>query len=243
MLDQNALEKLRQMSQSEIKDICGQMFHINSDRAELVKYKARDIVPCFSISQFLTLIEMETQANPDTHYYVNVASFDKVWLAKRGLNRNLEIDCVATADFTKVFEPFQYGKRLTQEDFIIGVMTRFDKTAERDRLIELASSLRAGKTADSIDDGVSQVVSTQAGVHLKERAKIKAVWNLKTFKTFPEVEQPVIPYILRLHSSDDDSVPTLALYECDGGLWKVGCTIAVRDQLVKRIASKKVVVL
>jgi uncharacterized protein YuzE len=168
---------------------------------------------------------------------VNVDSFERVAGISFLRDENEEIEEVAVADFKGVFETFPFKTQLSHEEFIINLLTKFEKTEQLTALLKQVSSVKQERLQTSEDDGVSQVAATKTGVHLSSQTQIQSMWTLKTFKTFPEVDQPEIPYILRLHQRDEE-MPKFALYECDGGMWKVRTTLAVREWLQNRIKNE-----
>jgi hypothetical protein len=54
-----------------------------------------------------------------------------------------------------------------------------------------------------------------------EPAKLKSRVTLAPFRTFTEVEQPASDFIFRAKQMKPDSLPQLALFEADGGKWRL----------------------
>jgi hypothetical protein len=74
----------------------------------------------------------------------------------------------------------------------------------------------------SEDDSISQKATLRQGVALKgEPEKVKARVTLAPYRTFREVEQPASDFIFRLKNAAENQPPTLALFEADGGKWKL----------------------
>lgn len=233
MLNRDAIEKIEEMANGEfVEEIKGTQFHVNSKGASAVKFPEAEQVDVFSVSQLVELIK-----NCHSQYkglIVNVDDFDIVSVVEKEFNNNGKRATVAVADFSEVFDKFPFGQQLSQEDFIIKLMTQFEKDGNRSELIKTVLSIKSEKIQTSDDDGYSQVAAVKAGVHLQAEKKVENLWSLKTFRTFPEVEQPTIPYILRLHQRDSE-MPKFALYPCDGGKWKVDLTLAIRSWLENRL--------
>ena len=238
MLDADAIETIREY-QSEIQEH-GSMstpFHVSPKGAVALKFPSRETLKVFSLTQLVNAVKSELRIASDEHFVVNVKDQLSVDVMADTIDDNLNLEVIVSSDFSKVFSPFPFEKQMSQEEFIINLMTKFEETELRQELLRFISSVKQERVGVSDDDGFSQEASVRAGVHLAGAKTVRNYWPLKTYKTFPEVEQPVIPYILRLHQREDE-MPKFALYECDGGKWKVDTTIAVREWLINRIKNQ-----
>lgn len=240
MLDGSAVDKIAELATAgdHIKIVEGREFHVNSKGAVAVEFPRHSADEVFSISQVVSWIKNYLLTFSGLHLIVNVSSPDHVEVWDSEYNRNLEREALCESDFSGVYDKFPFGTQLSQEDFIIKLQTLFVATDARAQLMKTVAAVRAERVQMSDDDGVSQVAATRAGVVLTNKETIDNLWTLQTFQTFPEVEQPKIPYILRLHQREDE-LPKFALYPCDGGRWKVDSTIAVRAWLQEALTSSQ----
>ena len=72
------------------------------------------------------------------------------------------------------------------------------------------------------DDGVTQTVTAKAGVVLSKDVRVPNPVSLRPYRTFREVLQPASSFVLRLQGGGKASTtPVGALFEADGGAWKV----------------------
>lgn len=108
------------------------------------------------------------------------------------------------------------GKWMPQEEFIIGMQTRFDNAGDRQAVIALASTMTHEAVNTSADDGVGQTVTAKAGVALKATVPVPNPVTLRPFRTFREVQQPDSLFVLRVNQSMQ-----LGLFEADGGAWRL----------------------
>ena len=94
----------------------------------------------------------------------------------------------------------------------------------------------------SVDNGISQEVSVRTGAVLKEQQTVQPIVRLQPYRTFLEVEQPASDFLLRL---DKEGRP--ALYEADGGAWKLEAKRSIAaylgEQLADLVESGNVVVM
>jgi len=125
--------------------------------------------------------------------------------------------------FAKAVPPqtkgFTFDTWYSLEAFRIAIQSNFSLTPDREYLLGIASKVTDGEIVVSEDDGVSQQVEMKAGLALKGREKLRARVTLAPFRTFAEVDQPQSEFIFRAQKTDKG--PQLALFEADGGKWKV----------------------
>lgn len=133
------------------------------------------------------------------------------------------------------------NQSMTQEQAIIELQSLYAVTPDRDYLLSLLSRIDVSQGVSSVDNGVSQEVNVRTGAVLKEQQTIQPIVQLQPYRTFLEVEQPASDFLLRL---DKDGRP--ALYEADGGAWKLEAKRSIAaylsEQLADLVESGKVVV-
>lgn len=110
----------------------------------------------------------------------------------------------------------------SQEEFLIGLRTRFVATPARDQLIKVASSVGQEDSAAWVDDGITQTVTAKTGQVLRERAELPPSVLLTGRRTFPEVDQPESEYVFRARKG-----PHFRLFESDGGAWEVDAILRI----------------
>lgn len=117
---------------------------------------------------------------------------------------------------------FPFGQFLTNEDFIIQLKSRFIETNDQREILSFASKITAGNTLSTQDDGVSQSVEIKKGISgaLRVAQTAPSVVSLKPFRTFREITQPESFFIFRMRGNSDQ-LPSCALFEADGGAWKI----------------------
>lgn len=130
------------------------------------------------------------------------------------------------------------------EEFIIQLQTCFVETTNKQRLIELVSSFVESEKLEVSDNGISQTVTVEKGAAIKSKNEIEIspFVKLQAYRTYLEVEQPGTMYLLRVRKGNQ-----IALYEADGGAWKMTAQKRVvrylSDGLADLIEAGKVVVI
>jgi hypothetical protein len=136
---------------------------------------------------------------------------------------------------------FPFGSFVDAEEFVIRLSTAFATDGQRDALLMLVASIRDSEVRDVVDDGVAQEVKTARGVTLVDRTKVPNPHVLQPWRTFCEVQQPASPFLLRLRSGGAGEKPRCALFEMDGGLWRLEAIARVADWLRAHVEGVTVI--
>ena len=128
------------------------------------------------------------------------------------------------------FRQFTFGQWMNQEEFAIAVASLFAETPDKEYVLKMASTLTKDAAVTSEDDGFSQRVTAKAGLRMKEQITLKPRVDLAPYRTFPELDQPVSPFVLRA-KCDGESNPMLMLVEADGGRWKIDAIAKLRKAM------------
>lgn len=127
---------------------------------------------------------------------------------------------------------FGFGGYCDLEIFIIGLLSRFEPTTDRDNTIEMLAHLANEHVVQNIDDKFSQSLQVKTGLTTKSQDPVKNPVVLKPFRTFREVEQPESEFILRYRSSG--KIVEAALFEGDGGRWKLDAIQNIKNWLTQK---------
>ena len=128
---------------------------------------------------------------------------------------------------------FAFDQFQDHEAFCIGVQAKCIDDPETDKalLLRFAGTVEAGSVAEYGDDGVSQKATVKTGIASKGEAIVPSPAKLKPFRTFVEVEQPVSSFIFRMKEDKYTKGIQCALFEADGGAWKLEAMEAIRAYL------------
>ena len=131
---------------------------------------------------------------------------------------------------------FGFNRFENHESFVIGVQSKFvdDPATDKALLLKFAGTVEAGSVAEYGDDGVSQKATVKTGIASKGDAIIPSPARLKPFRTFVEVEQPISSFVFRMKDDRCGGVQC-ALFEADGGAWKISAMEAIKAYLVREL--------
>lgn len=133
-----------------------------------------------------------------------------------------------------------FGQYHECERFMIALQSQFLDTDQRNSLIELLASIRDSEVTETVDSGYAQEVKTARGVALLDRTKVPNPVVLAPYRTFREVGQPSSAFVFRLKRGAGDK-PGCALFEADGGLWRLKAIEAIGVWLRQQIPGVPVV--
>jgi hypothetical protein len=127
----------------------------------------------------------------------------------------------ATANAVLADAGFSYGIFYNCEEFNIKIQSVFVPNGDRDRVLRLVGNIKEENVRQASDDGVTQTVTARAGITRVEDVQVPNPVSLMPYRTFREVTQPTSDFILRMKQGIGGQMPTCALFEADGGSWKL----------------------
>ena len=142
----------------------------------------------------------------------------------------------ATAQCLDMTDGF-IGKYMSLEDFILGLQVRFVDAEQRAALLTLLSSVKNENVKTATDDGFSQVVQARAGVVLMGEVAVPNPVALTAYRTFRDIPQPTTIYVLRLQQGKEGGLPTVGLFEADGGAWRLTTVARIKDWLMNELPA------
>lgn len=131
---------------------------------------------------------------------------------------------------------FRYGEYMGHETFLIALQSKFLQNGDRDLLLKFAGTVERGSVAEYGDDGVSQKATVRTGISSRTSAIVPNPVTLIPYRTFLEAGQPESCFIFRM-KEDDRAGVSCAIFEADGGAWKIKAMENVRNYLVSALAD------
>lgn len=168
--------------------------------------------------------------------FVHVSEYNHVRLVSEIFGSQKQRECFVSSHFSD--DCFNESWSST-ENFIINVNSMFKHTNDYEYLMSIVSGLSSEASKGVKDNGMSQTAVVKTGITVVGECEIKNPITLQPFKTFPEIDQPLIDYVFRLRDREGGSI-NCALFECDGGMWKLNTVHAIRDYLMKELEGTNV---
>jgi hypothetical protein len=144
---------------------------------------------------------------------------------------------------------FQFGSWLDPETFIISAQQHFQRVKvegddgsflkDLDYVLGIASKISAEHATESVDDGFAQRVAVKQGITLKAETILKPMVNLAPYRTFAEIDQVLSQFVFRARIGNGGV--QLALFEGDGGRWKLAAVAAIKAWLQPKFGTVPVI--
>ena len=123
---------------------------------------------------------------------------------------------------------FPFGRFLDGESFIVSLQSMFVQgVGDWNKVVEACAGIKRDEGMSYKDDGVSQTVAARKGVSLTTTKPLPNPVIISPYRTFPEIDQPMSKFVLRVSYKRGD--PELALYEADGGAWKLEAMRLIKE--------------
>lgn len=121
---------------------------------------------------------------------------------------------------TALINPFPWGRFIDPDNFIILAQSHFIETEDLAKIRAIVGNVRSEEVLQFSDDGISQQVTAKTGIARVENVVLPPRVKLAPYRTFVEIKQPESEFIFRARKSDG-GLPMFALFEADGGAWRI----------------------
>lgn len=230
-----ALQYLINLGNVENYDIHGQAYSTQ----QLFKIKAPTAGP-IKLNSLSGLVEyLSSEFDGDDKIMIHVDSPTEVH-AFSTFNHDYERNYFIQA--TALLPSIRFDNFYDAENFNIKLQSCFVKNDDRDVILKVVGNIKEESVSSIGDDGVSQSVVAKTGVATVGNVLVPNPVALKPYRTFVEVDQPESNFVFRMQSG-----PRCALFEADGGAWKLEAMKNIQhylnEKLHEKIKSGKIVVI
>lgn len=230
-----AIESLARSAHQKTVEVEGvtysthQLHHVPRRREEGV-----DVIELSSLQGVVDYLELQEDGlSTDTHFiHVEGPRAVRVVGPLLGQGETNQRHVYMTAKVRS--DPFPFGAPQTREDMQILLQTRFIANEDRARALNIIGNLATEESVRQEDDGMTQRVTVKDGVARLGEKVVENPFLLAPFRTFPEVQPPESPFVLRLQKMQH-GIHTL-LIEADGGAWKIDAVARIAEWLSERTA-------
>lgn len=162
--------------------------------------------------------------NPDD-VLIHVEDYRTVWLKGRlyGPEKQRDAYILAEAYIIK----HRFGEGLPLDTFLTYIQAGFVQDENTALLLRALGNIVDETSVEYADDGVTQQVTARTGITRREIVKLPNPIVLRPYRTFPDIEQPASPFVLRVNKQGEAIM--CALHEADGGEWKNRAVEAIKE--------------
>lgn len=220
-MDRTAIEKIVEIAEPHIINENG--FIYTDKDLEVVREPKVRTIDLKTLSSLVKLIKLEENTyNSPVIIRVTTPTVVDVFSGISISDRSREEPYSVKAEVAE----FNFGQWYSYERMMIALRSKFVETPELLELVQLLGTITEENNMQIADDGFTQTVTVRKGVVLKDNKVVKPRVKLIPFSTFSEVKQPERELLLRLDGSG-----SVALFEADGGAWKLEARKNIADYL------------
>lgn len=227
MLEKEAINYLVEMGRDEKKtlEIKGQTYsHMSLNR---VKEPEVTGIKLHTLEALITFIKEEPFRSKDLPLLLHIEDHQTIKLyGPIKEDRQRELFAVVHADIPREID---YGQFYQAETFNIYLQSRFIQNHDRELLLKFTGLIKEENVKQTGDDGISQKITIKTGITTVGEAIVPNPVELAPWRTFQEVLQPESLFIFRMKDG-----PTAALFEADGGAWRLEAINRIKQYLEEK---------
>lgn len=239
---EKALRYIVGLNEPKILEINGQTY--SDKKLDRIKFKpSADTITMSTLSSLVEYVKSNDEYLPHTMFAHVVSPTEVLLFSPMDEEKDRDIFVRVNA----VLPVIKTEQWIGHEEFLISLQAKYKPTDDRDLLLKFAGTVENGTVAQYGDDGVSQKATIKTGIASKGDAVIPNPVKLRPYRTFLEVEQPESQFVFRMKDSSSygESEVKCALFEADGGAWKMQAMKSIHSYLEFEFAEceRKIIVI
>ncbi|MUK89133.1 hypothetical protein GMD78_12190 [Ornithinibacillus sp. L9] len=221
-----AMQYVLSLGKAEIHEVNGQQY---SDKD---LYVLREPVASpFEVHTLTSLVEyVKSNFDTEEELMIHVENPTRVSVSS-ALNIDQRRDEYLVAE--ALTPRFRFDNWYDTEEFNIKLQSVFVNNEDRKVILKLVGNIKEDNVKTFGDDGVSQSVVARTGVASVGNVEVPNPVTLAPFRTFTEIAQPESDFVFRMQKG-----PSCALFEADGGAWKIHAIDQIKEYLNAELSDK-----
>ncbi|MGW8956640.1 hypothetical protein [Paenibacillus sp. NPDC055715] len=221
-----AMQYIAGLANKEIKEVGGQMFSTGS--LEEIQEPTSTALKVRSLSALVDyLTKNYDKLEPVMIHVVSETEVQVVSTFNRDKRRNVLLQASA------LLPSISFERFMDVENFNIMLQSCFVPNPDSAAILKLVGNIQEETVSGVTDDGVSQQVVAKSGVANVEKVRVPNPVALKPFRTFIDIAQPECSFVFRMKTG-----PSAALFEADGGAWKLQAMVSIKEHLNRELAKE-----
>lgn len=227
---QKALEYVNEINKPFLQEIGGKTY---SDK-HMTEVAPKRYAGSFELTTLTSLVEyLMSGADEMAKMFVHVQSPTRIEVfSVLDDNRKRETLVTVKACLPKIYTD-EYMER---ESFNIALQSKFEDNADKELLLKFVGTMENGTVAEYGDDGVSQQAVIKTGIASKGAAIVPNPVKLRPYRTFVDIQQPESSFVFRVRDDGSRGI-ACAIYEADGGAWKIEAMDTIKKYLKDALAG------
>ncbi|QDY81907.1 hypothetical protein FQU75_00025 [Paenibacillus polymyxa] len=221
-----AMQYIAGLANKEIKEVGGQMF--STGKLEEINEPTTTALKVRSLSALIDyLIKNYDKLEPVMIHVVSETEVQVVSTFNRDKRRNVLLQASA------LLPSISFERFMDVENFNIMLQSCFVPNPDSAAILKVVGNIQEETVSGVTDDGVSQQVVARNGVVNVEKVTVPNPVSLKPFRTFIDIPQPECSFVFRMKTG-----PSAALFEADGGAWKLQAMASIKAHLNTKLAKE-----
>ena len=231
----DALEYLVSMGQKETMEVKGNTYIVGGNEIRQVMASTQSALETTTLQSIVDYLaaDLDGAMSSDSSVIVHIVSPTRVEVFGE-VNADKYRDKLLTAKAT-LPDRFNFDSFYDMESFNIALQSRFVDVQDRAKLLALVGNVKDKSVRTVGDDGVTQTTTIKTGVASVADVLVPNPVTLAPYRTFAEVEQPSSNFVFRMRSGNNE--PAAALFEADGGAWRIDAIANIRGWLDSHLAD------
>lgn len=245
MIEKTAIDRIAELGAAEadannrMLEIGGETYSIGAlVRIEPADKRPQPTVSALAIHSLTGLVGYVKSGKDPVIGLVHVESPTRVSVVSPVFGHLKQRETFVVAEIAEEAHPWKVQHDL--ENFQVWLRSRFIPTDDSEGLLKMLGNVKDGAVKTAVDDGFSQEVEVRIGASLKGSDRPKNPIMLQPYRTFREVEQPMSECVVRLYSNSA-GLPKVALFESDGGAWRLEAVQKIVRYLSENLAGWTVI--
>lgn len=221
-----AIEYIVGLGKTELFDIGDHTY--SNDRLSVIEDPQAAPLTINTLDGIVDYIQKEVDISRiETRVVINVLSYERVLVMSELYGaQQRETFLIATPCIPSI----TLDRFMDMENFNIQLQSGFVRTQEIEDILKVTGNITDSQVMSYSDDGISQSVTAKSGIARVGEVVVPNPVDLRPYRTFPEIEQPESPFILRMSDG-----PKASLFCADGGMWKIKAVQLIKSYLEKNL--------
>lgn len=218
----------------QVVEINNQQFWAQGEKFHQVSSKKIDALTISDLDALFDYVGQVEMFSEGFSPFIFVSSFDRVQI-KTFLNQQKER--VTLLDIIYSSFNFPSSSYLPIEDFLVKIQSNFVQDKNLLELMKFLSGIADVAETQVDDNGITQTVKVKAGIVKVGETTIKNPVTLKPCRTFSQIDQPSINYILRLKKIGSGEIGA-ALFDETSPAWQVETVKKIKEYIAVNLPEK-----
>lgn len=231
----DALEYLVSMGSKETMEVKGNTYIVGGNEVKQVMEQtqtALETTTLQSIADYLAA-DLDGALSSSSSVIIHIVSPTRVEVFGE-INNDKQRNKLLAAK-ASLPDRFEFDRFYDMESFNIALQSRFVDVQDRAKLLALVGNVKDSAVRKTGDDGITQTTTIKTGVASVADVVVPNPVSLAPYRTFAEVEQPSSNFVFRMRSGQSE--PGAALFEADGGAWRIEAIANIREWLEINLAD------